>query len=185
MKKILLIISLLVSTLTYAQFTTINPDTVCINTSGSIYSVTNTPGYTYTWTVASPGTITSGAGTNQINVNWSTASAGLINNAVTVYATGPGGCQSPPVTLNVYILQITPTITPIGPLCAGSPCVNLVGTPFGGTFSGTSVVGNTFCPTLAGTFTLTYTITQNGCTFSTSTSVTVNPIPTLSPISHN
>jgi hypothetical protein len=185
MKKVLLFLTLLLSTITYGQFTTINPDTVCINTSGSIYNVINTPGYTYTWTVAAPGVITGGVGTNQINVNWSSASAGLITNAISVYATGPGGCQSVPVTLNVYILQINPTITPIGPLCVGSPCVNLVGSPVGGVFSGTGVVGNTFCPTTSGTFTLTYTVTQNGCTFTTTTSVTVTPIPTLSPISHN
>lgn len=185
MKKILFILTMLISSITYGQFTTINPDTVCINTNGSIYNVTNTPGYVYTWTVLAPGVVTGGAGTNQINVNWSAAGSGLIPNAVTVYATGPGGCQSLPVTLNVFILQIIPTITPIGPLCSGSPCVNLVGSPVGGVFSGTGVVGNTFCPTTSGTFTVTYTVTQNGCTFTTTTNVVVNPIPTLSPIQHN
>jgi hypothetical protein len=187
MKKILFILSMLISTVTFAQFTTLNPDTVCVGTSGSIYNVTNTPGYVYTWTVASPGVLVSGQGTNQINVDWSAAGPGLITNAITVYATGPTGCQSTPVTLNVFILQIIPTITPIGPLCAGSPCVNLVGSPIGGTWSGTGVVGNQFCPTTSGvgTFTVTYTVTQGGCTFTTTTTITVDPIPVLSPIQHN
>ena len=185
MKKLLVILFMLISSISFAQFTTINPDTVCINTNGSIYNVTNTPGYVYTWTVLAPGVVTGGAGTNQINVNWSAAGSGLISSAITVYATSPSGCQSLPVTLNVFILQIIPTITPIGPLCSGSPCVNLVGSPVGGVFSGTVVVGNTFCPTTSGTFTVTYTVTQNGCTFTTTTNVVVNPIPTLSPIQHN
>jgi hypothetical protein len=63
--------------------------------------------------------------------------------------------------------------------------VNLVGSPVGGVFSGAGVVGNTFCPTTSGTFTVTYTVTQNGCTFTTTTNVIVNPIPTLTPIQHN
>ena len=187
MKKLLVILSMLISSISFDQSTTINPDTVCINTNGSIYNVTNTPGYVYTWTVLAPGVITSGAGTNQINVNWSAAGAGLIPNAVTVFATAPGGCTTIPVTLNVFILEVIPTITPIGPFCAGAACVNLVGTPIGGTFSGTGVVGNQFCPVTSGvgTFTITYTVTQNGCTFTTTTNVTVSPLPVLTPISHN
>lgn len=188
MKKFLTILLMLISMISYGQLTTTNPDTVCINTSGSIYQVPSLgAGYTYTWTVLAPGVITSGAGTNSINVNWSAAGPGLITNAVTVTATGPGGCVSTPVNLNVFILQINPTITSIGPFCSNDPCVNLVGTPAGGTWSGTGVVGNQFCPTTSGvgTFNITYTVTQNGCTFTTTTSVTVNPIPVLSPIQHN
>ena len=144
-------------------------------------------GYTYTWTVTSPGTITSGQTTNSIVVDWSTAAPGLINSGVGVVATSASGCLSTPVTLNVLIYQVLPTITPIGPFCAGAACVTLVGTPIGGVFTGTGVVGNQFCPTTSGvgTFTLTYTITSGGCTFTTTTSVTVTPTPVLSPIQHN
>lgn len=185
MKKLITLLFVVFASIASAQFTTINPDTVCYQTNGSIYNVANTAGYTYQWTVAAPGILTSGQGTNQINVNWSNANPGLINNGITVVATGPGGCQSAPVTLNVFILQVIPTITPIGPFCVGAPCVNLVGSPAGGTWSGTGVSNGQFCPTAAGTFNITYTVTQNGCTFTTTTTVVVNPAPVLGPINHN
>jgi hypothetical protein len=187
MKKLITILLLAFASTTHAQLTTLNPDTVCYQTNGSIYQVTNTPGYTYTWTVAAPGVITSGQGTNQIGVNWSAAAPGLIPNAVTVTASNASGCTSPASTLNVLILQIIPSITALGPFCTTDACVPVVTTPAGGTLTGTGVVGNTFCPGTAGagTWQLTYTVTQAGCTFTATTSVTVNPTPTLSPISHN
>jgi hypothetical protein len=120
-------------------------------------------------------------------VDWSTASPGLINSGVSVVASSAGGCLSTPVTLNVLIYQVLPTITPIGPFCTGAACVTLAGSPIGGVFTGTGVVGNQFCPVTSGvgTFTLTYTVSTSGCTFTTTTSVTVTPILTLSPIQHN
>jgi len=189
MKKLLLILFTMLTTISFAQLTTNNPDTICPNATGSIYQVPSLgAGFNYTWTVVSPGTITAGAGTNQITVNWGSLPAGLNTNAVSVIATNTvTGCQSQPVNLNVFVLTLTPTITSIGPFCQGAPCVNLVGTPSGGLFSGTGVVGNQFCPTTsgAGSFTVTYTVTQNGCSFSTSTTVVVGQNPVLAPIQHN
>lgn len=189
MKKLLVILLTILTTTVFAQLTTTNPDTICANQTGSIYQVPSLgAGHTYNWTVASPGIITTGVGTNQITVNWGTLPNGLNTNAVTVVATNTvTGCQSTPVTLNVFVLNLVPTITPIGPLCQGSSCVNLIGTPVGGTWSGTGVVGNQFCPTTSGvgTFNITYTVTLNGCTFTTTTTVTVGPLPVLSPIQHN
>jgi hypothetical protein len=187
MKKLLLFFSLLLTSLVFGQ-STVNPDTVCYQTPGSVYSVPSLgPGFTYTWTVASPGVLVSGQGTNSINVNWSSASPGLITNGITVYATNSSNCQSTPITLNVFILQVIPVITPIAPLCVTEPCVTLVGTPSGGVFSGPGVSGNQFCPANAsiGTNTITYTVTQGGCTFTTTTTITVNAQPILSPIQHN
>lgn len=186
MKKLIIALILLPMT-SVAQLTTTNPDTVCYQTPGSIYQVPNTAGYTYNWVVSAPGVITGGQGTNQIGVDWSTAAPGTIVNGVSVTATDANGCTSLPVNLNIFIYQVVPTITAIGPFCEGEPCVNLTGTPAGGVFSGTGVVGNQFCSTTAGpgTHTITYTITANGCTFTTTTTVTVNPTPVLSPIQHN
>jgi hypothetical protein len=188
MKNLITILLFLIPFFGFSQLTTTNPDTVCYQTSGSIYQVPSLgAGYTYNWTVTAPGVITSGAGTNSIGVNWSAASPGLITNGVSVTATGPGGCTSTPVTLNVFILNVVPTITAIGPFCQGSPCVTLVANPAGGTFTGTGVVSGQFCPSTAGvgTHTITYTYTQNGCTYTATTTVTVNPTPVLSPIQHN
>jgi len=187
MKKLLLILAILTPIFGFSQLTTVNPDTVCYQTSGSIYQVPNTPGYTYNWIVSNPGIINSGQGTNQIGVDWSNAAPGTIVNGVSVTATDANGCTSLPVNLNIFIYQVIPIITAIGPFCEGEPCVNLTATPTGGVFSGPGVVGNQFCATTSGpgTHTITYTVTVNGCTFTTTTTVTVNPTPVLAPIQHN
>jgi hypothetical protein len=187
MKNLITLLTFLIPVLGFSQLTTVNPDTVCYQTSGSIYQVPNTPGYTYNWVVSSPGTITNGQGTNQINVDWSTASPGTIVNGVSVTATDANGCTSDPVDLNIFIYQVLPSITTIGPFCEGEPCVTLNATPTGGVFSGNGVSGNQFCSGVAGvgTHTITYTLTINGCTFTTTSTVVVNQIPVLSPIEHN
>ncbi len=188
MKKLFAILLIAFSLSLSAQITT-NPDTVCIGSPSEMYQVPALgAGYTYAWTVTG-GIITSGQGTNQIFVDWSTTPSGLITNAISIIATGPAPtfCTSTPVTLNVFIIDITPTITSIGPFCEGSACVNLVGNPAGGSFAGTGVVGSQFCPAISGfgSFTIIYTITQSGCTFTGTTIVTVNPTPVLAPIEHN
>lgn len=172
---------------------TVNPDTVCYqSTTLSTYSVPSIGSGTYTWTILAPGIITSGQGTNAISVNWSAASPGLIPNGVSVtYSSpAPANCPATPVTLNVLIYNVTPTITQIGPFCESDPCITLNGTPVGGVFSGVGVNGTQFCPNLVangtnGTSTITYTITSGGCTFSTQSTVGVYGTPSLSPIQHN
>ena len=185
MKKIVLLLIMFLPLVSMAQLTTVNPDSVCLgSTSQSTYQVTNTAGYTYTWTVVN-GTLVSGQGTNQILVDWSAEPAGLIPNAVSVYATSSDGCESETVFLDVLIYNIAPTIDPMV-LCEGDPCVPLVGTPAGGVWSGPNVVGNTFCPTTAGNNSVTYTVTVDGCAFTTtSNNIVVNPSPILINIEHD
>lgn len=48
------------------------PTPLCENETGTVYSVTYTPGSTYTWTVPTGATIVSGQGTNEITVDWGT-----------------------------------------------------------------------------------------------------------------
>ena len=172
-------------TLMFSQLTTTNPDTVCYqSTTLSTYQVPSAGSGTYTWTVPACASIVSGQGTTSIQVNWSNCPAGLINNAVSVSFTSTAGCTATPVTLNVLIYQVTPVITPIGPFCPNAPCVTLSATPTGGTFSGTGVTGNQYCPGTSNT-TITYTYTNGGCTFTSTTGVVISPSPTLSPIQHN
>lgn len=187
MKKILLFIILLIPFISMGQ-STVNPDTVCYQTPGSTYSVISDPGVTYTWTVASPGVLTSGQGSNNIVVDWSNASPGLISNGITVTITNQFGCDTL-TTLDVFILNIVPTFTAQAS-CVDAGCIPLVGTPAGGVFTGPGVTGTyDFCPGIAGvgSHTLTYTYTFAGCTFTTNGSgpFVVNPLPTISPISHN
>jgi hypothetical protein len=186
MKKLLLL--LLFSKTVMAQLTTVNPDTVCYSSTGvSIYEVPNTPGLTYNWTVVSPGVITSGPGTNQITVDWSTANPGLIPNAVQVQASNSVGCLSPLVTLDVFIYDVNPIVVTLNDMCEDAPCQNLIANPAGGTWSGTGVFGTTFCPVNsgAGSFNITYTYNNAGCTFTTIINVNVMQLPILSPIGHN
>ena len=187
MKKLLSFFITILPILSYAQFTTINPDTVCYQGGNSIYQVTNTAGLIYTWNVLAPGVITSGQGTNQISVDWTNANPGLINNAVTVQASNATGCLSPINSLNVFIYDVNPTFIQINDLCDGSPCQNLIGTPVGGVWSGSGVVGNTFCPNNSGvgSFNLIYTYTDGGCQFTTVMAVNVIQLPILSPIEHD
>jgi len=182
---------MMISGISLSQLSTTNPDTVCYqSTTLSTYTVPSVGTGTYTWAVASPGVITTGQGTNSISVNWSTASPGLITNGISVTFTSTAGCPATPVNLNVLIYQIIPTITAIGPFCESDPCVTLVGTPTGGTWSGLGVSGNQFCPDNVAngtnaTSTVTYTVGSAGCTFSTSVVVPVFGTPTLQPIQHN
>jgi hypothetical protein len=184
MKKLLFLI-LAFSPLTFfSQFTTINPDTVCINDPFAIYQVPNTPNYTYNWTVQAPGVLTSGQGTNEINVDWSAAPAGPIANGVSVYATTPAGCDGPPITMNVFILELNPIVTPLV-FCEGDPCETLTASPPGGVFTGPNIVNGQYCPQAAGTETVTYTVSEAGCTFTATADMTVYPIPILDQISHD
>ena len=195
MKKLFLNLLFALPFAALSQFTTNNPDTVCYQVvdilplyAGSRYAVPSLgAGYTYTWTVASPGVIVSGQGTDSLKVDWSAADAGLIPNAISVIATNSSGCTSQPVTVNVFILQIVPSIASLGPFCASEPCVPLLGTPPLGVWTGTGVVNGQFCPNsaLSGPNNITYTVTQNNCILSTTGTVIVNSTPILLPISHN
>jgi hypothetical protein len=193
MKRILLILMTMISTVSLSQLSTVNPDTVCYqSTALSTYTIPSVGSGTYTWTVTAPGVITAGQGTNSISVNWSAAAPGLIPNGVSVTYSSPppANCPATPVNLNVLIYQVIPTITALGPFCESDPCVTLVGTPVGGTWSGTGVVGNQFCPDNVtngtnATSTVTYTVGSAGCTFTTSVIIPVYGTPTLSPIQHN
>lgn len=185
MKRLILLLFLLITGISFSQLTTTNPDTVCYQTTAlSTYQVPSIGTGTYTWTTPACATLVSGQGTNSIQVNWSACPPGSINNAISVSYTSPSGCPATPVTLNVLIYQVVPVITPVGPFCANDPCVTLVATPAGGVWSGTGVTGNQFCPGTTNSL-ITYTYTQGGCTFTANTGAQINPFPLLSPIQHN
>ncbi|WP_223274625.1 carbohydrate-binding protein, partial [Salibacter halophilus] len=69
-------------------------------------------------------------------------------------------------------------------VCISSNSITLTGgTPTGGTYSGPGVSGTQFDPSVAGigTHVIAYSVTNsNGCTDSDTTSITVNPLPTVS-----
>ncbi|MFO7790405.1 MAG: hypothetical protein R6V32_07525, partial [Bacteroidales bacterium] len=87
---------------------------VCTDEDDVVYSVTNTPGSTYTWTITG-GTIDSGQGTNSIEVDW--GSEGMAGNVEVVEHNGCtyGNPQNMPVA--VHTIQPSsisgPTVVPV------------------------------------------------------------------------
>jgi len=178
MKKLLTILLVVASLHSLAQ-TTINPDTVCANAVGEQYFVAVTPTSTYQWTVTGGGgALVTGQGTSSITVDWGGV-AGLYPNAVEVIESNAAGCPGTPQLLDVFILDLSASA--VGPFCPGDPTTPLVGTPAGGTWSGTGVVANSFQPsTGVGNYVLTYSMA--GC--NTTINVVVNNGPVTGPIQH-
>tara|TARA_R100001082_G_scaffold110386_1_gene90198 strand:- start:1816 stop:2349 length:534 start_codon:yes stop_codon:yes gene_type:complete len=176
MKKIITILSLFLGLVSFGQVTT-NPDTVCINSVGEQYFVTNTPGSSYSWTTT--GTLASGQGTNAITIDWG-GTAGLYPNAVSVTETTISGCPGNPVNLDVYIMDLV--LLGAGTYCITDPTFTLFANEVGGTFTGNGVVGNDFDPSLAGTGTHIITYSLSGC--SQTMNIIVDNIPVTGPIQH-
>ncbi len=182
-------------TLSVTVQTDVTPNqTPCQGTTQE-YDVLNVPGSTYTWSVPSDWTITSGQGTNKI-----TTTVGTASGTISVTASQAGSCTS-----NAQILVVTPsTNAAIGLTSAAgtdsqSKCINTAITSITYTVTGTgtsasvsglpagvsgSYSGGVFTvsgtPTTAGTF--NYTVTTTGsCTQTSATgSITVNSLPTVS-----
>ena len=105
---------------------------------------------------------------------------GLYPNAVSVTETNASNCPGLPINLDVYVLQMG--LSTLGPFCAGDPSTPLGGSPIGGTYSGTGVVGNQFDPVTAGLGVHVITYSLAGC--NTTINVTVNNGPVTGPIQH-
>jgi hypothetical protein len=65
------------------------PPSVAAFSTGTGYSVVNTPGYTYNWTITG-GSLASGAGTSAVTVDWGAAGSGDVQ----VISVSTGGCGS-------------------------------------------------------------------------------------------
>lgn len=134
-----------------APVITVNSATVC---SGSTVTLTALGVNTYTWSTGS-------------NTNSVTASPA----ATTVYTVSGNlsGCPTTVSTTATITVGSLPTVSIAAinsALCNTTGTVNLSGTPFGGTFTGTGIVGNAFSPQTAGTgtFVVSYNYTgANAC----------------------
>lgn len=176
-------------TLTDPPQVVINPiqslDTICDYSTSELYFVDdNGNGYSYTWTTI--GSLIGGQGNDSIYVNWDSNPIGFVPQGVSVIGTNSDGCESPPQTFDLFILDINPTIQPIGPFCDYDNCVDLVANPTGGVLTG-NIVNGQFCPdvSLVGNNIITYEYTQSNCSFDTLINVLVNPQPILGEISPN
>lgn len=109
----------------------------------------------------------SGASTYSWSTGASTASITVSPTATTVYTvSSTGSTCNDTKTHQVYVKPL-PLIDFAGNrVCDTDPPFTLNGTPIGGTYTGQGVNGSTFDPQAAGdgTFTIVYSVTQQGCT---------------------
>lgn len=107
-----------------------------------------------------------------------TPNSGNVGGNVLTYSITQNGCLgTSSLTFNVNAIPLV-SAGPNQTANANVSSVSLTGTPTGGTWSGNSVTsGGVFSPSSAGigTFTLTYTFSQNGCTGSSQMVFTVDP----------
>jgi hypothetical protein len=95
-------------------------------------------------------------------------------------ATNTAGCpksDSALITLNsTLVANLTPNVNSV---CEGSPSITLVGAPAGGTYS-PNAIGGSFNPTAAGTFTVSYIVSNVCGTDTADATITVNTNPVAS-----
>ncbi len=149
----------------------VNNSTIC---SGNSAALTASGATTYSWN--------SGATTSSISVSPTS------NTSYTVIGT-TNGCTNTKVS-NVVVNSL-PSVTLgslSGPLCTSNSSVALVGSPSGGVYSGTGVVGSSFDPAVAsvGNFTLTYSYTDaNSCSAVASETVDVSTCTSIKEAASN
>lgn len=123
------------------------------------------------------------AGCSFVWSNGSTGTQTTVSTGGSYRVTATNACGS--IASDPFLFTVNPTPQPVisnlsNAYCLASANATLSATPAGGSFSGMGIAGNIFSPTIAGagTHTVTYTVTQNGCTGTAtqSTSVSANPV---------
>jgi hypothetical protein len=160
---------------------------VCASTS-SIYATTNVSGNSYKWTI-SGGTITSGSGTNSVNVTFGASGSATLK----VVETNSGGCKDSSAVSISILSKPSAYVGGNSSICNGSS-VTLGTTAISGhTYSWTSKPSGltstassiTVNPTINTSYYLTETITSGGCNNSDSASITVKTVPAAPTASSN
>ena len=159
--------------------TVTNPgaQTICLGSSSNAINFTGNSGNTtYNWTNSNASIGIGASGTGNIT-SFTPTTIGTASITVTpTLAT----CTGTPVTFAINVNQV-PTVSfdlsSVTPPCIYDPSFVLTaGSPTGGTYSGPGVNGSNFNPANAGigTHTITYSVTQNGCAGSNTSTITVD-----------
>ena len=123
------------------------------------------------------------SGTGVTGSTFNVQTAGVGSHQLIYNYTDANGCSAADTTsITVNPLPVVNTGS-YGPVCIDASPVSLSGTPSGGTWTGTGVTGSTFNVQTAGvgSHQLIYNYTDaNGCSAADTTSITVNPLPTVS-----
>lgn len=172
------------ATLTVNTFPQINtqPQSVSIcsgqSTTLSVGATTGTGVLSYQWQVSNNG------GASFANIPGATGTSLALNNVTTgangyiyrvIVTAGCGSVNSASATLTVNAMpSITFSVT--SQVCVSDAAFTLSASPAGGTFSGAGVSGSTFSPSAAGigTASITYTVTNAGCTSTASRNILVS-----------
>ncbi len=167
---------------------------VCASTTGVSYSVTNTAGSTYTWTITG-GTQSGGGTTNSITVDWG-ATTGSGNVSVTEMSAA--GCVGTPVNFAVVINGATTSaITGMNSVCENTTGVsydvtNTVGSAYAWTITGGTQSGGTNTNSItvdwgsagAGSVSVTETTLAGGRVGApVNLTVTINVVPSITSVS--
>ena len=122
------------------------------------------------------GGVYSGPGVTNGEFNPATAGVGTHN---ITYTVNNGGCINQVVAAIIVTAAPQATIQPLDALCSAGSTSLLIGQPSGGTFTGAGVNFGVFNPTVAGagTHTVTYDVTVNGCQSTANIQVVVNQTP--------
>lgn len=157
------------------------PDlTICAGQNVQLSGMVNTNPL---WTTNGTGTFDN---PNIVNAVYTPSAADIANGTVTLTLTaedpdGNGPCSAKSDFLVLTFTSLNIIIGPVNDLCEGNGPVGLNATPAGGSWSGPGVTGNTFDPVSAGpgSHTITYEVTENGCTGSAVTTIQVNALPAV------
>lgn len=158
------------------------PNAICSSTLPATYTVLLNPTFVgYIWSLSDPAAGTLIINNNSVQITFDPTFTGT----VTLLIQGVNNCGTGPIFGKIITVHIpTPlTITPMASVCVHADPVTLtIGTPPGGTYSGSGVYNGTFIADSIGigTTTITYTFTNSyNCTSTISTPVTVNALPTV------
>jgi PKD repeat protein len=165
------------ATVTNPTVTNPGSQTVCLGSSSNAINFTGSSGNTtYNWSNSNTAIGLGASGTGNISAFTPT---GTGTSSITVTPT-IGSCTGSTVTFTINVNPL-PTVTfdlsSISPPCVSDAAFALpAGSPTGGTYSGPGVSGTNFNPANAGagTHTITYSVTQNGCSGSSNSTITVD-----------